>query len=76
MKLDFNFWPSWFVIMLSLGSMKPKVAWLLALVIGGSVFLFNVFRNNNFQSILALVFAFIGAYAGAGLSKIFAKKTA
>ncbi len=24
MKLEFNFWPSWFVIMLSLGSMKPK----------------------------------------------------
>jgi hypothetical protein len=59
-----------FATTLSLGSFWPKGAWLWALLVGGSVFLFNVFRNNNYQSFLALVISFIGAYAGFGLRKL------
>jgi len=34
----------------------------------GTVFVFNVLRNHNYQSFLALVISFVGAYAGVGAS--------
>lgn len=57
-----------FISTLFLGMFKPNGAWLWALMVGGSVVLFNVFRNDNFQSFVALVVSFVGVYAGVGTS--------
>ena len=61
-----------FISTLFLGAFKPNNVWLWALMVGGSVFLFNVLRNDNYQSFLALVISFLGAYAGFGLRKLVA----
>jgi hypothetical protein len=44
-----------------LGFQRP---WLLALVVGGWIPLYGIFVSHNFGSLLALVIAFVGAYAG------------
>jgi len=59
-----------FIATLVLGASRPKGAWLWALFIGGSIVLFNIFRNGSFQSLLALVISFIGAYSGFGLNRL------
>ena len=62
-----------------LGLAKPKWAWLWAVVIGGSIFAAHAWARavgypepyppepNIFAALIALIPAFIGAYAGAGL---------
>lgn len=56
-----------FISTLFLGLLNPKGAWLWALMVGGSVVMFNVLRNGNFQSLVALVPSFVGAYAVVGI---------
>lgn len=55
-----------------LGFKRP---WLLALLVGAWIPLYGLFVTHNFGSILALVIAFVGAYAGwvfrAGICKMF-----
>jgi len=63
-----------FIPTLALGAFRPKGAWLWALLVGGSVVLFNVLRNDNYQSFLALFISFIGAYSGVGLNRVIGKK--
>lgn len=38
--------------------------WLLALAVGGWIPLYGILVTHNFGSIIALIIAFIGAYAG------------
>jgi hypothetical protein len=52
------------------GAIRPDFAWLWALIIGGSVFGFNMASHYNYGSAVALVFAFAGAYAGFFMRKI------
>ncbi len=61
-----------------LGLIQSKGAWLVALFIGSSILLFNLIASgfglqplepiepNVFATLIALIPAFIGAYAGAG----------
>jgi hypothetical protein len=44
-----------------IGYQRP---WLLALVVGAWIPLYGLFVTHNFGSILALIIAFVGAYAG------------
>jgi hypothetical protein len=44
-----------------IGYQRP---WLLALLVGGWIPLYDIFVNHTFGSILALIIAFVGAYAG------------
>jgi len=51
-----------------LGYPRP---WLVALLVGAWIPLHDILTTRNFGSILALVFAFVGAYAGWGVRKAF-----
>jgi hypothetical protein len=53
------------VTTLALGAMRPRQAWLSALAVGVWIPLLGVIRSGNYGAVLALVFAFAGAYAGA-----------
>jgi len=48
--------------------------WLLALMVGIWIPLYGLLVTHNYASVLALIFAFVGAYAGwavrAGIDKI------
>ena len=46
------------------GALLPRLAWLVALAVGGWIPLHNAVVNQNYASLLALAFAFAGAYAG------------
>jgi hypothetical protein len=46
------------------GAIEPRYAWLWALLIGGFIPLVNIATTENFGSLLALAFAFAGAYFG------------
>ncbi len=55
-----------------LAAISPRRPWLWALAIGSWVPLFNIAADGNFGALLALVFAFAGAYAGATIRKVLA----
>jgi hypothetical protein len=60
-----------------LGVLGPERPWLWALAIGAWIPAYGIASSSNFGSLLALVFAFVGAYAGMGARKAFARvKTA
>ncbi len=48
-----------------LGLARPQQAWVWALLVGGWVPVLNIVLHHNYGSVLALAFAFVGAYAGA-----------
>jgi hypothetical protein len=52
-----------------------KRPWLLALAVGGWLPLYEIITSHSFASIIALIIAFIGAYAGwafrLGIRKVF-----
>jgi hypothetical protein len=52
-----------------------KRPWLLALAVGGWLPLYEIITSRSFASIIALIIAFIGAYAGwafrLGIRKVF-----
>jgi len=48
-------------LMVLIGFQRP---WLLALAVGAWIPLYGLFFTHNFESILALIIAFVGAYAG------------
>ena len=54
-----------FVACALLGTTRPRLAWLWALAVGLWLPLENILLHHNYPSLLALVFAFAGAYAGA-----------
>ncbi len=47
-----------------LGALGPRRPWLWALCVGAWIPLFGISRNLNYGSLIALVVAFAGAYAG------------
>jgi uncharacterized membrane protein len=54
-----------------LGALMPRRPWLAALAVGVWIPLANIIFYGNFGSAVALVIAFLGAFAGAGVRKIF-----
>ena len=48
-----------------IGVLDPKRPWLWALAVGCWVPLLNIVRNGNGEAVIALAFAFGGAYLGA-----------
>ncbi len=57
------------------GAIMPGFAWLWAIIIGGFIFSFNVIQNSNYGSAGAILFAFIGAYAGVLFKKLVLNST-
>jgi formate-dependent nitrite reductase membrane component NrfD len=55
------------------GAISPQKTWLIALSVGIWIPLFNIASTNNYSSLIALVPAFVGAYAGFLTRKVFAK---
>ena len=49
---------------LVLGALAPERPWATALVVGVWIPLFGILTRANYGSLLALAFAFAGAYAG------------
>ena len=47
-----------------LGFAMPERAWLWALAVGAWIPLWGIVTTQNYGAILALVIAFVGAYAG------------
>ena len=47
-----------------LGALAPRRPWTIALAVGIWIPLFGILATRNYGSLLALAFAFAGAYAG------------
>ena len=56
-----------------LGVMGPARPWLWALAVGLWIPVFGITLRHNFGSLLALVIAFVGAYAGMVFRKMLAR---
>jgi hypothetical protein len=54
-----------FLSTIVLGMIRPRLAWVWALAVGLWIPLQGMVRYGNYATVLALVFAFGGAYAGA-----------
>jgi hypothetical protein len=52
------------------GALAPKRPWLTALAVGVWIPLANIIVAGNFESSVALIVAFAGAYAGAGVRRM------
>ena len=52
------------------GATQPRFAWLWALIIGGCIFGFNYVYKPGFGPAVAIVIAFVGAYAGFLMRKV------
>lgn len=59
-----------FVVAATLGALAPQGPWLWAICVGGFIPVFNIITRSNYGSLMALVFAFAGAYAGMWLRRI------
>src|SRR3954453_23783938 len=53
------------------GAIRPERAWIWALAVGLWIPLLGILRHQNYGTLLALAFAFAGAYAGAFGRKLF-----
>lgn len=53
------------------GILGPSRPWLWALAVGSWIPLFGIASARNYGSLLAIPFAFAGAYSGLALRKIF-----
>ena len=53
-----------FATSLVLGALAPQRPWATALLVGAWIPLFGILMHANYGSLLALAFAFAGAYAG------------
>ncbi len=52
------------------GAIGPERPWLWALAVGAWIPIYEIPSTRNFGSLLALVMAFVGAYAGMGTRKL------
>jgi|GEM_PF-884247 len=52
------------------GFIKPRYAWLWAIIIGGIIFSFNAIKAGNYGSALVFAVAFVGSYVGVMVKKI------
>ena len=55
---------------LAFGAIEPKRPWLWATAVAIWIPVYEIVVAHNFGSLLALVFAFIGAYLGMALRKL------
>jgi hypothetical protein len=55
---------------LALGALEPKRPWLWAIAVGIWIPAYGILVAHNFSSLLALAFAFTGAYLGMALRKL------
>lgn len=55
---------------LILGALAPQRPWLTALLVGVWIPLFGILSHANYGSLIALAFAFAGAYAGMLLRRV------
>lgn len=53
-----------FITAAMFGGINPKRPWLFAIAVGSWIPLIGIITAGNTASLLALVFAFLGAYAG------------
>jgi hypothetical protein len=53
------------------GVLGPNRPWLWALAVGSWIPLYGIASTRNYGSLLAMAFAFAGAYSGSALRKIF-----
>src|SRR5690349_17411423 len=56
------------------GFLKPKYAWLWAILIGIWIPFIEISQQGTYPSLLALVFAFVGSYLGALIEKLVTPK--
>jgi hypothetical protein len=76
-------WPTWddtgitvaalFLACAGFGAIRPAHAWRWALLVGIWIPLLNIALHQNYGSLLALVFAGLGAYAGAFARRLWAR---
>ena len=52
------------------GAIRPDRPWVWALAVGAWIPIFEVPFSRNWGSLLTLVIAFVGAYAGMGVRKL------
>ena len=52
------------IVSAMLGALAPQRPWLWALCVGLWIPLFGIYNTSNYGSLIALGFAFAGAYAG------------
>ena len=57
------------LVALTLGALAPQRPWAAALAVGIWIPLFGILTSRNYGSVLALAFAFAGAYAGSLLRR-------
>jgi hypothetical protein len=53
-----------------LGFVMSKRAWIWAISVGAWIPIWNILRNNNYSSFIALPIAFFGAYLGVWIYKM------
>jgi hypothetical protein len=58
-----------------LGFFSPKRSWLWALVVGIWIPLASIFFTHNYAGLIAIVFAFAGAYSGMLMRKAISSDT-
>ena len=62
-----------FLVAATLGAVAPQRPWVWALCVGGWIPVFGILERSNYGSIMALAFAFAGAYGGMWLRRVFAR---
>lgn len=63
-----------FIASAFLGYIYPKRAWVWALTLSAWIPLYGIASSQNYETLLALLPGFLGAYLGAMFSKIFARR--
>ena len=58
------------VVAFLLGALSPRRPWAIALAVGTWIPLFGILGTRNYGSVLALAFAFAGAYGGSLLRRV------
>jgi hypothetical protein len=59
-----------------LGVLRPRQAWLSAVCAGIWIPLLGIIMSGNFSSLVALLFAFVGAYLGVGMRHLWSAANA
>lgn len=65
-----------FIVTALLGLVQPTRAWIWALTVGIWIPILGITLHQNYGSILALIVAFVGAYAGALVRRTLVSRTA
>ena len=58
------------IVSATLGALAPQRPWVWALCVGGWIPDFGILTQSNYGSLMALLFAFAGAYGGMWLRRV------